>query len=197
MKRLWTLAAVTALAVSIAAAATATHVTLPSGWRLSRPVGRVATTGTMPQGMSLSPNGRTLAVVESGYNPVTLRILNPNDFSSARIFSIPGGFGKPYWLSDDELLVPGANADAVLNVKATDGSFDRYALHKGSYPVAIAMHDGNTQMPTANDDGSISLFDSPQFAEAKHIAVGPHPADLRYSPDGNHVYVALRGSSDV
>lgn len=198
MKRLWIFAAVPAVAATIAAAATVSRVTLPSGWRISAPAGRVASTGTMPQSMALSPNGKVLAVVESGYNPAALRLVDPNDFSSARIFPIPGAMGRPFWLSDDEVLVPGANADAVLDVKAADGSFEKYALHKGSYPVAIAMHDGNSQMATANDgDGSISLFDAPQYAEAKHIAVGQHPADLRYAPDGNHVYVALRGTSNL
>ncbi|MBV9271975.1 MAG: beta-propeller fold lactonase family protein [Candidatus Eremiobacteraeota bacterium] len=198
MKRLWILAVCAALAGAAGVAATGTHLTLPSGWRLSAPAGPVATTGTMPQGLALSPNGRVLAVVESGFNPAALRLMNPDDFSSARIFPMPGAFGTPYWLSDDDVLLPGANADAILDVKAADGSFDKYAMHKGSYPVAIAMHDGNTQMATANDgDGSVSLFDSPQYAEAKHIAVGARPADLRYSPDGNHLYVAVRGTSYV
>src|SRR5579863_4225298 len=54
-------------------------IALPSGWILERPPGAIAQTGTMPQGMSVSPDGTTIAVVEAGYNPPTLSLFRAPD----------------------------------------------------------------------------------------------------------------------
>lgn len=199
MKRLPIVAAaLAALAGAGAVAAYAPSTTLPGGWRLSRPLQAPATTGTMPQGLALAPDGARLAVVEGGVNPPALRFVNPNDFNDMHVVPLEGAFGKPVWLADGTVDVPGANADAILNVNPDGYAVQTIALHKGAWPVALAFHAGETQMATANDgDGTVSLLDAPAFAESKHIDVGPHPADVVYAPDGNSLYVSLRGSSDV
>src|SRR6202158_5243031 len=52
---------------------------LPNGWLLRPPQGMFRETDTMPQGAAASPNGKILAVVDSGFNPASLRLYNAAD----------------------------------------------------------------------------------------------------------------------
>ena len=57
---------------------------LPTDWSLTPPRAPSAITGTMPQGLALSPDGSKIAVVESGVNPPALRILDTRDLHTLK-----------------------------------------------------------------------------------------------------------------
>lgn len=146
----------------------------------------------MPQGIALSPDGSTLAVVESGTLPAALRLLDAPGLRVRSVIPLKGAFGKPVWLDENSVLVPGANADAALVVNARTGEVTPQPLGKGTWPVAIAVSGGGSTIAAVNDgDGTVSLTGHAA------VRVGDHPADAIFSPDGATLYVSVRGSNRV
>lgn len=176
------------LAAAAFAAASGVAI-LPNGWRLS-PAGVLAQTGTMPQGIALSPNGKLLAVVEAGVNPAALRILETPGLRLRRVVALGGAFGRPAWLDDDRVLVAGAGTDSALTVNVGTGAVDATQIGKGSWPAAIAVN-ANGEVAAA-DDASATVT-----IGGRSVRVGEHPSDAVFSPDGKTLYVSVRGSNSV
>ena len=115
------------------------RIQLPTQWYINAPSGPEATIGLMPQGISLSPDGTLLAVIESGINPPALRILAPSDLATQKIIPLKGAFGKPVWLDEQHVLVAGANTDAILDVNVNGHVTVALPVDKGSWPAAVAL----------------------------------------------------------
>lgn len=175
----------------LAVTATAPAV-LPSGWTLSPPIGDVAETGTMPQGLALSPDGTQLAVLESGFNPPALRILATSDLHVVKIVALRGAFGKPVWRNGREILVAGANAGAVLRVDAQSGAIAETAA--AGWPATLAVR-GNT-VAVASDTGNAVQI-SRDGAPPAVVATGTHPGDAVFTHDGKMLFVSNRGEATV
>ncbi len=188
----------TALALAalgaVAAAATTTTL-LPSGWTISPPQGAVATTGTMPQGLALSPDGSKLAIVESGYTPPALRVVSAPDLRTLKVVPLEGAFGSPVWNRNDAVLVAAANANAVLRVRVDTGNIEtmQTGLH---WPAAVAEEsnvtaavndDGTTVWWTANEPGRAVL--------AGTYKTGLHPGSVLVLH--GDLYVGNRGEATV
>ena len=164
-------------------------VILPSGWRLSPPPGPVAKTGTMPQGIALSPDGSTLAVLESGVLPAALRLLDARTLHQRGVVPLKGAFGSPVWRNNDRVVVAGANADAVLDVDVRTRAVTGTPAGKGTWPAAVALH-GNTLAFADDGTGSVQ-------AGSAVVAVGAHPSALVFTPDGKTLYAAVRQTNEV
>lgn len=187
LRRVFVLSAAVAI---IGAAAATGYVTLPSGWRLSPPPGPLANTGTMPQGIALSPDGTTLAVVESGLQPAALRLLDTPGLRVRKIIPLRGAFGKPLWLDNAHVLIAGANTGGVLNVDVNTGSISETPVGKGTWPAALAIGASGI-IATANDgDATASIG-------AASLHVGDHPDDAIFSHDGRTLYVSVRSNSRI
>ncbi len=204
-------AAAVAGAFTLAVAATHLQSVLPSGWRLTAPAGLLATVGDMPQGIALSPDGKTLAVVESGVNPAALRLLDAKTLATIKVVTLNGAYGKPIWCGAGTVCVPGAATDAVQVVDIVSGEIEPASLAKGTWPVSVALffsrQSGQT-IPfavTADDHNSASggtitigqVNNGGITFAGRAIVVGSHPAAALGTADGKHIYVALRGQSSV
>lgn len=182
---------VLAAAVLILGAGAVTgFVTLPSGWRLSPPPGPLANTGTMPQGLALSPDGKTLAVLESGVQPAALRLLETPGLRVRKIVPLRGAFGKPVWMDDAHVLVAGANTGSILTVDVETGSISETPIGKGTWPAALAI-DAHGTIASANDGDATATLG------ATSLYVGDHPDDAIFSRDGGTLYVSVRSSSHI
>ena len=170
--------ALTAGGFVISAAAGPSPVTLPNGWILDRPPGAFVQTGTMPQGMAASPDGATIAVVESGYNPPALGLYRVTDLTKIASIPLPGAFGRPVWIDAGRVLVPGANADALLEVDVRSQSVRRIAFPKSSYPVQVAAS-GDTIAVATDVDGAVRIGTLETVGKAPAISVGAHPGRPR------------------
>jgi len=203
-------AAFAAAGFALAAAAPQLQSVLPSGWRLTLPAGPLATVGTMPQGIALSPDGKILAVVDSGVNPAALRLLDAKTLQTIKSIELKGAFGKPEWCGGPLVCVAGAATDAIQVVDIQRGAVQTFPLAKGAWPVSVSLvfsRRGGQTIPlavTADDHNSATggtitigqIAGNPSFG-GRAIVVGSHPAAAIGSGDGKLIYVALRGQSSV
>ena len=170
-------------------------VFLPTLWHLTPPTGPVRTVGLFPQGIALSPDGKRLAVVESGLGPPALTVLDARTLAPLRTVTLPGAFGRPVWVDTATVLVAGENDDAIEVVNVTNGRVTRDPLPKGSWPAQVALF-AHTETLAASDDmtGNVSVGTVSDMAT---VHVGRNPSDLVFSPHGHRLYVALRGESRI
>ena len=187
MKR-WMLVSIICAFAVIGAVATRT-VWLPTDWTLSAPDGAVATTGTFPQGLALSPDGSKLAIVESGFNPPALRILHVPDLREMRVIALKDALGIPVWDGEGRVLVPGGSTNAVENVNLADGKVtaDRAA------PEISAVALGRDRNIFAASDLQSGLAVLAQASAP--FPTGAHPAAISITEHA--IYVANRGEATL
>ncbi|MEO6914129.1 MAG: bifunctional YncE family protein/alkaline phosphatase family protein [Candidatus Baltobacteraceae bacterium] len=184
---------------AVAGAAVPAGTTLPSGWRIEPPSAAVVETGTMPQGIALSPNASKLAVVESGYNPPALRILDAGTLASLAVIPLKGAFGQPVWQDDDHVWVAGANIDGAMLVDTISKSIGTtVSTGKSSWPAALALSPDKTSLAISDDlTNKITIVNPAMPQTRREFSVGSHPSGIVFSRDGKTVYVANRGESSL
>lgn len=196
MKRRIVLTAALAMCCAASVFAARSWTLLPTGWRLQPPQGPLAAVGDMPQGIALSPDGKKLAVVESGVDPASVRILSAGTLRTMAKISVPGAFGAPVWDGNDTLYIAGANADGTIKITPGAAAGSQAVVTAGaksSWPAAVALEseNGTSHLAAANDgDGTVT------FGGAS-VRVGDHPADLVFAPGGKTLYVSVRQSDSV
>jgi len=171
-------------------------IVLPNGWIVRDPHGAMTMTDTMPQGAAASPDGKTLAVVESGFNPPTLRLYDRN---LDQVASIPlkGAFGRPVWRDAGHVLVAGANADAILDIDTAAQTVRTIVLPKASWPSKIASADGNIVAVATDGDTSVRIGALDTLATVKAIRIGGLVGGLAFSPDGGTLFASNRSRDYV
>ncbi len=179
------------LACTLGTTAVATAV-LPSLWALSPPEGAVGTTGTFPQGIALSPDGTKLAVVEAGFNPPALRVLDANTLQTVRLTKLKDAFGVPAWDGNGRVLVAGGSTDALLAVDLATGTVSQQA-NAGNWTAAIARAASGDVVTAGDVDGSVHLFGAGAGTSAG--MAGSHPSAIAIGAAA--IYVANRGASTV
>ena len=185
-----------AAALMIAATAPQPTTILPSGWILP-PAREVAATGTMPQGMALSPDRSEIAVLESGYNTPALSLYRLPDLAHVTSISLPDAFGRPLWSDETHVAVAGANADAVLVVDVKSGTVQHFALPKKSYPIYIAStKDGMYAVATARDN-AVRIATLTALSTAHAVPLGGFPGGLAFSSDGAVLFATDRSNNTL
>jgi Phosphoesterase family len=161
-------------------------IVLPNGWEIHQPPRLMTETDTMPQGAAASPDGKTLAVVESGFNPPTLRLYSTNDLAQVASIPLKGAFGRPVWLDGNRILVAGANADAIFVVAVKPQAVTPVAMGKGSYPTGVAAH-GDKVAVALDTGGSVRIGTLSTVASAKPVRIGKHIGGVTFADDGRTV----------
>jgi DNA-binding beta-propeller fold protein YncE len=170
---------------------------LPNGWLVRAPQGMFRETDTMPQGAAASPDGKDLAVVDSGFNPASLRLYDPADLKQIAVVPLAGAFGRPLWLDSRHVLVAGDNADAISDVDVTTRSVRKIAMPAKSHPIAIAMARDGTIAVAGDGDGSVRFGRLNDLAKAQPLRIGQHPGALVFSSDSRTLFASDRSGSDV
>lgn len=191
-------AAISAIAAAVLAfgiASGAAFLVLPNGWVLHAPTGTVVQTGTMPQGASISVDGSTLAVVESGFNPPAVAFYSTRDLRLVRRAALRGAFGRPAWFGN-RVLVAGANGDAVFLIDPSSGAVRRFGLPRHSYPIAVAVRDGVAAV-ACDGDGSVRVGALDSLRRARAIWAGRQLGAVAFSANGATVFATVRSSNYV
>lgn len=153
--------------------------------------------GKSPEGASLSPSGKTLAVCSEEDNSVVFV-----DVATRKVTGSAPTQGKNpehcEWTGDSRLvLTSNENSDDVdvIDVKARRS----IALIKtGGHPRGIAILPGKPIAYIAQETtGNVDVVDIEQHKVLRSIATGVRPAGAIASADGRRVYVANGGSATV
>ncbi len=193
MKRRWMVVLSLLFALGIAGVTATRTIWLPTDWALTPPSGAVSTTGTMPQGLALSPDGSKIAVVESGVNPPALRILSVPGLKTLQIIPLKDAFGTPVW-AGNLVYVPGATTESVLIVDAATGKVGSVA--SPGYPAALAL-DGPRIMVANDLSSDVAIRAVSSAAAVQHVHTGAHPAAIVFVSRDRTLYVANRGEATV
>lgn len=173
-------------------------VVLPDGWIVNPPRGAETMTGTMPQGMAVSPDGSIIAVVESGYNPPTIGLYRVPDLTRLASIPLPGADGRPLWRDAGHVLVAGANAEALLDVDVRSQTWRRIAFPKGSYPAYVACApDGKTYAVATEGDRAVRIGRLDELGRGPATLIGGRPGGLAFGADGASAFVTLRSGAEL
>ncbi len=189
------------------------EVILPSNWRIATPSGPLAIVGTMPDGLALSPDGTKLAVVDGGFNPPDLRILDVGDLHQLQKFDLADAFGTPVWSDATHVHVAGGSTGGNILVDLASGKisdtqksdgyvsavFDATTSAIDSAPqhaAAIVRTSGGAVYIANRGESDLTYVPSPN-APPVQVPVDLHPAALAFSPDGTRLYVACTDADAV
>jgi YVTN family beta-propeller protein len=171
------------------------QIVLPNGWLIRPPAGTMTQTDTMPQGAAASPDEKTLAVVNAGFNQPTLRLYSVPGLDQTASIPLPGAFGRPIWLDGTHVLVAGANADALLDVDIASQVVRAIPMPAHSYPVSIAKM-GDTFAVATDGDRSVRFGPLDGLHAAKPIPIGGHIGGLAFATNGT-LYASNSSSSYI
>jgi YVTN family beta-propeller protein len=97
---------------------------LNSGWRLE-PAGRQIPLDTFPMSTALSPDGRYLLVLNGGYNPPTISVLEAaTGRETNRVHVADGWLGLAFSPKGDRVYVGGGSRAAVFEFSFADGALE-------------------------------------------------------------------------
>jgi YVTN family beta-propeller protein len=181
------------------AAVRAPRALLPTGWSISPPSGAVAATGTMPQGLALSPDGQSVAVVESGDGPPGVRIFDAATLHEKSFIPLKGAFGDPVWDGNGFLWVALANVHALGRIDVAKASLERSIdTGDGTWPGSLALSP-DAKMLAFSDDATahIGMVDIASATVAQLIPTDKHPGPILYSPDGTMLAAVNRGARTI
>ena len=187
------------MACTLVSAARGTRTMLPSGWFISPASGPEAATGTMPQGLALSPDGERVAVLESGAGPAGLRIFDTATLHERAYVWLKGAFGVPVWDGENYLWVALANLHAIGHINLATGLLETsIAVGEDSWPAAVALApDAKTAAFSDDTTAHLGIVDLATGTVTQRIPTDRHPGALTYSPDGKTLAVANRGARTV
>ncbi len=149
-----------------------------------------------PQGLALSPDGRTLyvsddrdggavSVVDVATKSVLATVARGAGTAPSGIAASPDGT-KAYlaFSGSDEVVVYDRASGGVLSIPVAAG------------PIGIAITPDAAKLYVASESGTVTVIWT-ATSEATTVSVGALPAAVALSPDGRRAYVANRGSGSV
>jgi len=188
------------LALAATPAPTERQTELPTEWTLAAPPSGSVATGTLPQGMATSADGKHLIVVEDGQAASDVRIFALPGLSLERTIALPGAAGAP--LADPTgsgFWTGTAATDTLVHVDAASGATDRtIALPHPFWASAIARSpDGRTLAVSGDLANAVAFVDAASGTVARTVGVGKHPAGIAFAPNGATLFVANWGESSL
>ena len=184
------------LAVSIGGAtarAAPSAIRLPNDWTIAPPSGVVTATGTLPQGVTLSRDGSRAFVVDAGYAPPGLRIIDTKTLALLARIPLRDAFGSALRdAASDDVWVAGASSNTIVHVDTTAGRIDRsVSLGNDFYPTSIARSpDGATLAVTGDIADRVAFVDVGSGRVSAVWGTGAHPKATAFSSDGALAFVA-------
>jgi YVTN family beta-propeller protein len=172
-------------------------ILIPTG-QLLRPAGTHIQVNDRPLGISLSPNGLTLAVATgSNFNPNALHLIDATSKTVVQTIPLKSTFvGVTFNKAGDTIYVGGnTNNDVPVLKKNADGKFapaSSFAI-AGSAPSGLSLSpDEKTLYVALNLKHTLGVIDVASGAVTE-VPVGTYPYGTLATPDGSYVYVSNWG----
>jgi DNA-binding beta-propeller fold protein YncE len=187
---------------------------LPNG-RLITPLGRQVKVAPHPYGLTLSPDGKTLATVNSGTKPFSISILTELASAQPQVAQIPPGvnssdadpesvfLGGAIAPDDRTLYVSEGNngrigvfdlvTHARLDSLSIDGAFHDVTYRNSLTATLQLTRDGRRLLVLDLAHFRLVIVDTASKQIISSTAVGRMPFGLALSPDGTRAYVSNVG----
>jgi YVTN family beta-propeller protein len=168
-------------------------IELPNDWTIAAPDGPVGATGTLPQGITLSRDGSRAFVVDAGYSPPALRIIDTKTLATTARVALPDAFGSALRdANGDGVWVAGASANTIVHVDTTAARIDRTVdLGNDFYATSIARSPNGTTLAVTGDLAArVAFVDAHSGSVTSEWGTGAHPKASAFSPDGALAFVA-------
>ena len=179
---------------------------LPTGWRIL-PAGRQVALDTMPVAAVLLPGRKQALILNSGYRPPSLELLNIADGRIEHTLSLPdAGQNFAFDPSSGRVYVAGGNASSVFVTTLSDAGFSalscyRISWHGKKYGSLISdvslSRDGKLIFATEELQQSIAVLDAKQGTFLRRFTTVSRPSRVLPSVDGRYLFVAGAGESQV
>ena len=179
---------------------------LPNGWKLS-PAGQQTPLGDLPLNLVLAPGGRLAAVVNCGYGPNTVQLLDPETgqvldqkpVGAAWVGLAFGADGRTLYASGGE-----SNRVHVFQIENQRLRPDSALVLGQPWPKAkigltgLAV-DGSRQLLYAvtREDNSLYVIDLTRRQPPRRVPLPAEAYAVVLAPDGRQLYISLWGSSAV
>ena len=153
--------------------------------------------GKSPEGASLSPSGKQIAVCGEDDN-----IVNFIDVASRKVLrsiALQGKNPEHCEFSKDEhwLLTSNENSNDVDILDLTVGK-SVALVHTAGHPRGIAiLPDNKTAYVAQETSGGVDVIDIAAHTVTKSITTGLRPSGAIASPDGKRVYISNGGSATI
>jgi YVTN family beta-propeller protein len=181
-------------------------VLLNTGWRI-KPAGKNIPLSTLPMSQALAPDGRTLAVLNAGYAPASLSLVDLETArETARVTVGDGWRGLAFSPRGDDKLYIGDGARGSVSefrFSSSNLSFTRkidlYGGEKPGSPHLIAdIVAGSGTLLTADEEqDKVTVIDPAEGKVLHSFAVTRNPYAMLLSPDGQFVFVSSWSTAQI
>jgi DNA-binding beta-propeller fold protein YncE len=178
---------------------------LNTGWRI-RPAGKNIPLSTLPMSHVLAPDGRMLAVLNGGYAPPSVSLVDLETArESARVTIGDGWRGLAFSPKGDKLYA-GNGARGSLTEFTVSGAdlsigrkIDLYPGEKPGAPHLIAdiLVDSDKLLVADGEQDKILVVDASAGMVLRGIAVMRNPYAMLLSPDGGSLFVSSWSTAQV
>jgi YVTN family beta-propeller protein len=191
---------------------------LPNGWKIT-PAGRAIVTEDMVLKVIVSPDGRAIIALHSGFNPHGLVVIDAKTQEAVQKIRLKSAWLGMAWSPDGKTLyVSGGNANgktdpqrapiyefSYANGRLSDQPAARLEETIGKdkiYWAGVAYHPKKHLLYAANrgtDDNpsNVVVFDTKTRQIVTRIPVDVNPYELVFSGDGNTLFVSNWASNSV
>jgi YVTN family beta-propeller protein len=172
---------------------------LNSGWRLA-PAGKQTPLDTFPMSTALSPDGRYLLVLNGGYNPPTVSVLETaTGRETSRVPVADGWLGLTFSRKGDRVYVGGGSQAAVFEFSFSNGvlaaarTFTVVPQEKRTPrdfigDVAVTP-DGHLVYAADLYHDSLVVINPQSGMLIDHVKTGRRPYRILFHPDGKSLFV--------
>ncbi len=179
-----------------------------NGWHI-HPVGRALETGDFLLGGAISPDGKTLAIANCGYNAHALHLVDIATEKEIARLPVARCWNGIAWAPDGRrIYVAGGMANPLNDVYVFELRYGQWQQAHGimlseSAPpkrcvAGLALSpDGRRLYALNNSDEKLYVIDTENGTGVASVNVGDHPVVCRITPDGRTLYVAAWGDGSV
>ena len=181
--------------------AAAARVQLPNGWSLS-PAGRQVALGGLPLKLVPVARSRYALALSSGYTEPFLAVLDTEQERVVQRVPITDGWlGLAASPDGRTVYASGGSQDRIFVYRFEDGTLSpagEVALPTGTFPAGLALdRSGGRLVVTGNLTNALLTVDLAAGRVCQQVAVGTKPYTCILSQDGRTAYVSNWGEDSV
>jgi len=173
---------------------------LNSGWKLD-PVGKQIPVDTFPMSSALSPDGKYLLVLNGGYRPPSITVMDAAKSTVLSNTRVPDGWlGLAFAPGTNRVYVGGGSQASVFEFTLADGKLTAGRTFETIPKATRAQHDFIGDVAVSPDgrmlyaaelyNNDIAVINPQSGIVVSHVKTGRRPYRILFQPDGKTFFVS-------